>query len=241
MKTLYVAWQEHQSRSWFPVGRLCFDGEVYRFVYTQGAKQSAHFRPFDSMPHLEEVYEARELPPLFANRLLAKKRPEYQDWLRWLNLQDHGDDAVALLARTEGIRMTDSVTVFPYPEKNPDHTYRAQFFSHGIRYLPRDIMTFIDHLSPHTVLYLMPDPQNSYDSCAIALRTSDPAVIVGYCPRYVTADLHKLLHEVPESIRVTAVQVNDDAPLQLRLLCCVTAEWPENFQPCSGDLYQPLA
>jgi hypothetical protein len=39
MKTLYLAWQDPEDRRWFPVGRLSFDGYVYRFVYTNGAKQ----------------------------------------------------------------------------------------------------------------------------------------------------------------------------------------------------------
>jgi hypothetical protein len=37
LKTLFLAWQDYQSRLWFPVGRLTFDGEVYTFVYIKGA------------------------------------------------------------------------------------------------------------------------------------------------------------------------------------------------------------
>ena len=35
MKTLYLAWQDPEDRRWLPVGRLSFDGHVYRFVYTK--------------------------------------------------------------------------------------------------------------------------------------------------------------------------------------------------------------
>ena len=38
MKTLYLAWQDPEDRRWLPVGRLNFDGHVYRFVYTKGAE-----------------------------------------------------------------------------------------------------------------------------------------------------------------------------------------------------------
>jgi hypothetical protein len=241
VKTLYVAWQDPTDRRWIPVGRLSFDGDVYRFVYTKGAKQSSSFVPFGRMRQLDTVYESKELFPLFANRLLSKTRPEYKDFLHWLNVQEHEADPFALLARTEGMRATDSLMVFACPEKGNDGTYHAQFFSHGIRYLPPPIIAFIDHLSPHTCLYLMPDPQNPHDPHAIALRTAEPAVLVGYCPRYTTADLLHLLQEVSETVHVTVERVNHDAPLQLRLLCRITADWPNNFHPCSSKLFETLA
>src|SRR5262250_671161 len=49
MKTLYLAWQDPEDRRWLPVGRLSFDGHVYRFVYTKGAEQSPRFVPFGAM------------------------------------------------------------------------------------------------------------------------------------------------------------------------------------------------
>lgn len=36
LKTLFLAWQDGKSRYWYPIGRLTFDGEMYKFVYTQG-------------------------------------------------------------------------------------------------------------------------------------------------------------------------------------------------------------
>jgi len=36
-------------------------------------------------------------------------------------------------------------------------------------------------------------------------------------------------------------RVNADAPIQLRLLCTLTADWPEDFKPCSSEDYQELA
>jgi hypothetical protein len=74
MKTLYLAWQDPEGRRWLPVGRLSFDGHVYRFVYTKGAKQSPRFVPFGAMRDLHVVYESAVLFPLFANRLLSKTR-----------------------------------------------------------------------------------------------------------------------------------------------------------------------
>jgi hypothetical protein len=242
MKTLYLAWQDPENRRWFPVGRLSFDGSAYRFVYTKGAKQSPRFVPFGPMRDLHVVYESDALFPLFANRLLSKTRPEYKDLLHWLNLPDNEADPLVLLARTEGMRATDALMVFPYLEKRSDGKYHVRFFSHGLRYLLPAVIQFIDdHLYPPARLFLMLDPQNSHDPSAVALRTADPPLLVGYCPRFLTADVQQLLREVPETVHVTVEHMNRDAPLQLRLLCSLTADWPDSFQPYSDVLYEALA
>lgn len=240
MKVLYLAWQDPHSREWYPVGKLSFDGGVYRFVYTRGAILSENFIPFGSMRNLHEVYKSPNLFPLFANRLLSKKRPEYGDFLRWLDVRDAEADPLMLLARTEGVRATDSLTVFPCPETDSEGRYVVHFFSHGLRYLPEGGRHRICKLCPSERLYLMPDPQNTHDRYAIALRTDDPVTIVGYCPRYISRDFLEVLESNPASVDVRVKRVNADAPIQLRLLCILSAEWPNNFKPCTSDYYQEL-
>jgi len=241
MTTLYIAWQDLKDRRWYPVGRLSFDGEAYRFVYTKGAQRSPNFIPFGRMLDLETPYESKELFPLFANRLLGKTRPEYHAFLRWLNLSHNEDHPLVLLALTGGGRETDSLEVFPCPEKASDGTYTLHFFSHGIRYLPEQALQHLNHLCVEERLFLLPDPQNPYDAHAVALRTVSPALIVGYCPRYLSRDFLRLLSQGCETTKVTVVKVNGDAPIQLRLLCKITANWPENFQPCADEDYEALA
>jgi HIRAN domain len=242
MKVLYLAWQDPKDHRWFPVGRLSFDGRVYRFVYTKGALKSSNFLPFGRMQDLYTAYEASELFPLFANRLLSRTRPEYKAFLDWLNVRNSEDDPFTLLGRSEGLRGTDSLTVFPLPEKSSDATYHVHFFSHGLRYLPDCAVQVVEGLRPGSRLFLMPDPQNRHDASAVALRTDDPITIVGYCPRYLSKDFLQLLKsgtsDIPE---VVVDRVNKDALMQLRLLCSMRAPWPEGFEPCSGEEYEVLA
>ncbi len=240
MKVLYVAWQDPESRNWVPVGKLTFQTGIYRFVYTKGATLSTNFNPFGSMRDLYEVYKSRDLFPLFANRLISKKRPEYQDFLRWLDLREEEADPLVLLARTEGLRATDSLTVFPCPEPDTEGRYVVHFFSHGLRHLPDEARLRVNSLRPGDRLYLLPDPQNPHDGYAIALRTGDPKAIVGYCPRYISRDFLDILHNAPQSVEVRVKRVNADAPIQLRLLCTLTADWPEDFRPCSTEYFQEL-
>ena len=242
MNVVFLAWQDPIDRRWLPVGKLAFDGTVYRFVYTKGAEESENFVPFGRMTDLRVAYESNELFPLFSNRLLSESRPEYGQVLRWLNLEGHEHDPLAILALTGGQRETDSLEIFPCPEPADDGQYHIHFFAHGIRHLPQESVKRIGNLRHDDKLFLMSDFQNPYDPFALALRTDDPAILAGYCPRYLTEDVHTLLQQCSLDIADVAVErVNLDAPLQLRMLCSMTTCWPSEFRPCSGELYTPLA
>ena len=240
-RVLFVAWQDPEQRGWFTVGRLSREDGVYRFVYTKGAKRSSRFVPFGRMQDLDVAYESQDLFPLFANRLLAKGRPEYADFLSWLNVRDEADDPLALLGRTGGMRETDSLMVFPCPEPTSSGKYHASFFAQGLRYLPSHSVSAVNEIAPSTRLFLMPDPQNEHDRLAIALRTGDPKTLVGYCPSYLTADFHALLRVNAEAVKVVAERVNAEAPIQLRFLCALTSPWPRGFTPCATEDFEPLA
>src|SRR5690606_12013686 len=155
------------------------------------------------------MYESTELFPLFSNRLLSKNRPEYQEFLEWLNIPIGKDDPLALLSRSGGIRGTDSLVIFPCPEPTPEGKYTLTFFSQGLRYLTREALEVIVNLKSDTRLYLLPDVQNPIDPLAIALRTETPVCLVGYVPRYFVEDFHFLLQrDYKNSVMVFVDRVN---------------------------------
>lgn len=243
MRTLFVAWQNPESRHWFVVGRLSKKERTYQFVYTHGSTLSDKFVPFGRMKDLHSTYESEELFPLFSDRLLARNRPEYKEYSTWLHLSSGANelDPFDELARTGGTRATDSLSVFACPEPDVDGTYNLTFFSHGIRYLPTAAQVFVGGLEAGRALFLMLDNQNSADTLAVAMRT-EPPMIVGYVPRYYCEDVRKLIEsKFAGSVKVWVEKVNLDAPIQLRLLCAIRAPWPESFKPCSGEQYTPLA
>jgi HIRAN domain len=242
VKALFVAWQDPDSRKWLPVGRLTRDNGGYRFVYTQGARESKRFRPFGSMGDLDATYVSDELFPLFANRILPKSRPEYQDFLRWLGLSKEQHDALELLARSGGLRGTDTLEIFPCPEPTADNEYQVFFFVHGLRYLTSENQAHVRSLQSGEELFLMRDIQNPSDPMALLLRTGDPMSLVGYCPRYYSAELSGLVEVVGQSeVKAAVEQVNQDAPNDLRLLCKLRAPWPSSFTPCSREQFVPIA
>jgi hypothetical protein len=239
MKALFVAYQDTVSRTWTPVARLTHDGRFYHFSYTQGVKNIPHFVPFGRMSKLDAEYVSEQIFPLFANRLLPKSRPEYKDYLNWLGLPEVGHDALEELARTGGLRATDSLELIPCPEPNNANQYEVYFFCRGLRHLPDDSQKRSLTLAEGEKLFLMQDIQNGSDDMALLLRTDDPVTLVGYVPRYYSADFSRLISLVgADGLKVTVEKVNADAPIQYRVLCKFSAPWPMQFQPCQAGLYE---
>ncbi|WP_295392108.1 HIRAN domain-containing protein [uncultured Thiodictyon sp.] len=242
MKALFVAVQDHDSRCWAPVARLTRENGSYRFVYTEGARDLPGFTPFGRMTNLESQYISNELFPLFANRVLPKSRPEYRDYLNWLGLSAADHDALDELARTGGLRATDTIELIPYPEATADRCYVVYFFGRGLRHLAAENQARIGSLDVGERLHLLHDLQNPIDCMALMLRTGDPVSIVGYVPRYYAADWTRLIQLAgAEAVMVTVERVNQDAPMQYRLLCKLSAPWPAAFSPCKDGQYRPIS
>ena len=242
MNALFVAWRPSSPHEgWRPIGRLEHDGELYRFFYTHGAKKPG-FRPFTQMEKLDQVYESENLFPVFANRLLSKSRPEYDDFLRWggFDVSSH-PDPIVILGVTEGLRQTDALEVFPCPKPDGAGCYFNKFFLHGIRWLPDVALHRIARLQVGERLKLMLDVQNDHDENAVAVRTEVDRMLIGHFPRYLAHDVWQLVERCNvDFIQLSVERVNTDAPLQNRVLCRMHACWPEGFLPCSGADFEPI-
>jgi hypothetical protein len=242
---LFVAWQHQESRRYYPVGRLvagAIQGQPrYEFAYVLGANEAAKFgwQPFMSFPELQRVYLSDDLFPLFSNRLMSPRRPDYPEYVSNLGLTPNADP-IAVLARSGGRRVTDALEVFELPLFDPGvNCYQTYFLAHGIRYLAAGADDRIQSLRNGDHLCLMSDFQNPADPRAIALRTED-SVIVGYMPRYLLDDAWELV-ETCGWIKVHVAQANPaPAPIEQRLLCRFESCWPDGFRPfCSGQ-YKPI-
>ncbi|MEV4778615.1 HIRAN domain-containing protein [Burkholderia sp. LMU1-1-1.1] len=235
MSTLFVAWQQPDSKEWIPVAKLEHNGGTYAFSYTQGIFRAKDFRQFSGMQSVEAVYESPRLFPLFANRLISKSRPEFKDYLRWLGLSDMDEDPMAILALTGGIRGTDSIELFQPPAVSKQGQYYLEFFARSLSHLPLPAVERIGMLEKGERIYLMRDPQNEFDEQAVAMRTGTPSWFLGYCPKYYAQDLGTLLGNPECDLQVTVKCVNLDAPSNMRLLCSVTAKVPRVFTPLSKE------
>ncbi len=243
---VFLAWQDSESRTWFPIAQLSFSAEgLYRFVYTGGfedARRQAGLTPLIGFPDERQVYESTELFPLFKNRIMSRSREEYKSYVTRLDLPEEGP-ALSLLARSAGRRSTDSFEIFPHPLVQGaagKARYMIDFFVHGIRHMPASAAQRAMRLRPQERLPLMPDAQNPEDPHAVALRTEDK-VLLGYVPRYYCADLEALRQTHAQAI-VSVVRVNPEpAPVQQRVLVHLDAPWTALTPPFNQAQYQPIA
>lgn len=247
MDTLFLAWQHPEKRRWFTVGRLDRNDGQYHFGYTKGAEEATRhgFEPLTSFPELQHIYESKEVFPLFANRVLSKNRPEYPDFVEWLSLSHNDLDPVAMLARTGGSSMTDTLEIFPYPQLNEHKQYRLHFFVRGSRHQSNCAQKRIATLKREEHLCLMRDIQNTFDSQALMVRTAEQFPgdmhLLGYLPRYLATELSSFDQQALSDIIVKVVRVNPPpAPIHFRLLCCLTMRFSANYRPFSSAQYQLL-
>ncbi|HEV2971135.1 MAG TPA: HIRAN domain-containing protein [Pirellulales bacterium] len=242
--TLFVAWRspEPNGPRWGPVGRLEHGPGGYRFVYTRGAMTLPDFQPFAEMPRLDAVYESDELFPLFANRLLSRSRPEYQAYLTWGGFDPNNPpDPIALLAVTQGRRATDQLELFPCPARDTEGGYLNKFFLHGIRHMSADAQSRVGSLRVGERLRAVPEDTNPSDPQAVAVFTEGDDVQIGYVPRYLAREVRDLFEQCGTMFAELQVErVNPSAPMQQKLLCRMSACWPEGFNPCTGGEFQPI-
>ncbi|EIC21248.1 HIRAN domain-containing protein [Thiorhodovibrio frisius] len=238
MKTLFIAWQDPKTRRWLTVGRLDRDTNGgYCFRYTQGAEMSPRFSYLGRMIDKRRTYYSNALFPLFSNRLLTQKRPEYPAYLSWMGVAD-GADPLEILARSGGRRGTDKLSVYPMLQPDARGWVTLYFFAHGVRYLSEDEQIAIPRLCHGERLELRPEDDNREDRYALRLA-SEQAIRVGYCPRYLNKDLHCVLQQT--SVDLTVEKANDDAPMQFRLLCKAVFRLPAGCTLHESDEHQLIA
>ena len=110
--SVYVAWQAPDTRDWHVVGNLQERNSGYVFKYTKGALKSSKFTKFSGMNDVRETYVSEELFPLFKNRLLSPRRPEFPRFIKWLGFEDDSVKPIDILARSGGLRSTDQLQIF---------------------------------------------------------------------------------------------------------------------------------
>lgn len=250
MKTLFLAWQNPKTRRWFPVGRLVREDRRYRFGYVREAENAARegeFEPLPSFPDLHKVYESDQLFPLFANRILSRNRPDYHEFLSWLDLSpDQEDDPIEFLARSGGMRVTDHLETFALPERDSTGDYIFRFFVHGLRYMPPDAVSRANELKVGERLLVAHDFQNPKDERALILRTCEKIqhdmYLVGYCPRYLLSDVFDSMVKDSSFPEITVERVNlPPAPIGFRVLCRAVLRVVGGKEPFSSATFQPLA
>ncbi len=243
-RTLFLAWQDKaRTKAWFPIGRLDVYEEdpVYRFRYIEGVRR-AHsevgFPPLWDFPVLERDYRSAEIFPLFKNRIMSPRRPDFKDYMSSLQLSPDADPA-EILSVNGGYRATDNFQVFPKLVKEDGGCFVCRFFLHGWRYANKSARERLYGLRPGEELRLAVDLNNAETGLAIQIQTTDYHMI-GWAPRYLLYNLATATPESPGEYEVKVVHVppKSDRTGQ-RALIEMRGRW-EKHEPMSGPDYKPL-
>ncbi|WP_111637274.1 HIRAN domain-containing protein [Marinomonas shanghaiensis] len=241
-QTAFLTWQDPDSRDWHVIGVLEYEKGQYSFRYTQGSKATDNFVPFSGMENLTKEYKSSGLFPIFQNRLLSSRRPEFPKFISWLGLNSETANNMDVLTRSGGVRGTDNLQLFPKIELGSNGEFEHVFFVHGVRYLTGSARHRIDSLKAADILYACLDIQNDFDHNAVLLRTQNPPEILGYVPRYLSLELFSILKKDQSAVSFYVEQISDEAPESYKLLCRVKGQLPTELQNSfmAGQEYQPL-
>lgn len=214
----------------------------FHFGYTRGAlkaRDEAGFAPLFAFPDLQADYESNKLFPLFQNRVLSEKRPEFQEYLKWLDLDREPADPISILAVSGGERVTDNLEVFPKIQTSGDGSFHLRFFLHGLRHLGQTSIERALKLVEQEPLRVSVELNNPVTRLAVTLMTDDYQMI-GWTPRYLVADLIQCVPRAPELTAKVARVNSDSAPLNQRILIELTGKAPEGIELMSTPDFQLL-
>lgn len=251
-RRLVVTWQHPDERLIEPIGLLEYDGQRYRFGYISHALNVNGFRPLLGFRDLYARYVSNELFPLFAQRVMDPRRPDYQRYVRRLGL-DEDATPWEQIARSQGRRQGDTIQLLPEPV-NEHGVITGRFLVHGIRHVPgrfrmldgravqvdsEQVEAALATLRPGDALGIASEPGNEVNSLALMVvaRRVTP---VGWIPNLLLEDMHRLMARA--DVSVVAEHVNGpDAPWHLRLLARLTARGAGDFQFFTGEKWELLA
>ncbi len=249
MTTLYLAWQDRQSRSWFPVGRLVrhdVEPMEYEFEYIQGAELAQKAAnpfviPMPGFPEMGKTYRAPDVFPLFRYRAMNESRPDRPAYLNRLGLNPDDADVLAELAISGGVSVADSFELFPAIEPDPDGRFETRFILHGLSYTNPDSIHRAGLLKEGERLELSFELSNPATVHAITVKTTDQ-YILGWLPRYLVDVMHQDNAWKVVDVEAIVAQVNIKAPLSHHVLVDFSGRLPPGVDPMTKlEMYQPIA
>lgn len=242
-RVLFVAWQcpEPENRVFYPVARLLCpaNGGAYEFAYVRGVEDAKRvgFSPFFG-EDTSDVLPLEQLPAFLANRLMSPRRPDYEQHVESLGLE-HNASPIAILARSEGSKVTDNLEVFAHPMFDAGTKEWIYFgFCRGIRHVSSE--EAIAGLRRGDRLVVEPEPTNQFDARALLLLRVDQHRL-GYVPHTLVEDFNAAL-DADLKIDARVERVNPQpSPVQQRLLVRFAVPARDGFRPLSTSRYQPVS
>lgn len=237
---LVVAWQHPVTRLISPVGFLDAAGSRYRFTYIRRALAVDGFRPLMGFPNFEETYESSQLFPLFAQRVMSARRPEFKSFLAELDLAGaEGLTPMEILGRSGGRRVGDTLQLVPVPFADNAGNTSCQFLIHGIRYRLEEQPSLEDTLGGLRAgdrLQLRDQPDNPANEHAI-IALCEKGMQIGWVPDLLLDYVHAVRQTGEPAVSVLHVN-GQTSPPHLRVLAELRGRVNEAYRPFSGPDWQ---
>ena len=250
---LVVSWQHPTLRGIYPIGVLTFDGTRYEYAYIENVRDVPDFRPLLGLDDIRVRYESSQLFPVFAQRVMDPRRPDYSRYVTRLGLDPSNTTPWEQISRSGGRRQGDTLQLFPEPLVIAGDV-SCTFLVHGIRHIPGQERTLdgrptvvsedeleaaLQRLQPDDRLTLLQEPENQYNPEAL-VAADEGRVPLGYVPNLLVRDIHRLRSIT--DLRVTVVRTNPaDAPSHLRLIARLDANHAGDFAFFQDRCWRPLA
>lgn len=235
---LIVAWQHPTMRAIIPVGLLEQNADGFLFRYGPNVERLEDFRPILGFPQWDGVYRSAHLFPFFSQRVMTPRRPEYDSFMRQLDL---GIDAgpMEILGRSRGIRRGDTYQLLPVPIVDPNGTSTYTFLVNGISHVlevdPSAEET-LQELEPGDSLQLHVEPDNPTNERAVIVASDGRQL--GWVPNLLLQYVHALMRHGTDGVTVVHVNGKDVDP-HMRLLVHAEGSVGVGFNPMTGPEWGP--
>ncbi|MFJ2617913.1 hypothetical protein [Glutamicibacter sp. NPDC087344] len=254
VNVLVVTWQHPFTREISAIGLLAKTlSGVYSFNYVHNVLSIEDFRPLVGFPDLYARYDADDLFPLFAQRVMTPRRPDYSSFVSALGLSDV-PTPWEQLPHSGGRRAGHTLQLLPVPTQAEGilGTWEVSFLVHGMRHIAGERRTLharevtvsqelqehaLRSLRPGDELRLLTEPQNPVNTQAILVADAT-GIPLGYMPDFLTEDLTLL---GLENLSCTAEAVNGpNVPWHMRLSAKLSCNAPAGFQFFTSSSWQLL-
>lgn len=186
-KSLLLIWQDEESRLYFHVGTLNYNGSLYQFEYTHQIKADRRvhdainygYTLHPAFTNLTKKYESKKLFPAFARRIPSPNRVDYGDVLKALSLPKDADE-MDLLRTTRGMMGKNPYSFYEPLRLIDGNVLMNNFYINGMRHSEL-ANHWYETIEIGEELYLERDLKNPKDPNAVKVLTSDQMQL-GYVP-----------------------------------------------------------
>lgn len=212
---LLVTRRNPETRRYLSLGLLSCEPDGYRFGYLRSAIENPDFQPLPGLGQANRAYEAEQLFPVFAERVMSSRRPDRREALASLGLPETAAPFEVLI-NSGGRSVGDAVELLPAPKALSDGSLTLDFLVHGVRHMSPRSQDRISELRPGEPLLLILEPENPVNARACLVSDRD-RLPLGYVPDPLLPILEAMTAPSAQVVRANDARVGFHFRLAVRI------------------------